>query len=135
MTDLVTWLYVSDSMIEPRDEDFEVSHIVNVSRSRNATLAVTGALIFAGNRFSQYIEGPQSAVAELKQSILADERHCNIVTLTLDTPDERQFDGWALAHSGHSTFIATAIDKCLNQRLNGADGHGAQLVKLLKAFC
>ena len=39
-----------------------------VSQSRNATLDVTGALIWTGERFSQFIEGPAASVAALRQS-------------------------------------------------------------------
>lgn len=132
---LKPWLYVSTSRIDPDDIAFQVNRIVSVSRSRNAERSVTGALIHSGTRFLQYIEGPPAAVPEIKNSILGDERHENIVTVPVRERYERIFEGWSLAYGGESRFIETVIEKALAQELSESGHNGVQAIRLLKKFC
>jgi hypothetical protein len=132
MTSLMPWLYVSTSQVDPDDSVFQVERIVRQSRIRNAELSVTGALIYSGTRFLQYIEGPPDAVASLQASILKDDRHEEITTLPLRASDERRFGRWALAFSGTSSFVDKMLDRALSRHL--ADD-GDQILKLLKQFC
>jgi hypothetical protein len=132
MTSLMPWLYVSTSQVDPQDSTFQVERIVRQSRIRNAELSVTGALIYSGTRFLQYIEGPRAAVAALRASILEDDRHEEITTLPLSEAQERRFGHWALAFGGTSSFVDTMIDRALSRHF--ADD-GDQVLNLLKQLC
>lgn len=56
--------------------------VSQVARERNARLGISGALLFDGQRFCQWLQGPVRPVQDLMRSILADDRHCRIVVLT-----------------------------------------------------
>ena len=87
-----------------------VGEIVAVSRSRNASLGVTGALFHSGARFAQRIEGPPAAIEDLRLSILADPRHDSITVLEHGPCAARLFADWSLAYSGQSRFFAGILE-------------------------
>lgn len=134
MAQLQSWLYISSCTLARDDCDFQVQHIVNVSKRRNADMAITGALIFSGDHFLQRIEGPPDSVAAVKGSILADPRHSQIRTLAEGFVEERAFDGWALAYGARSQYVETAIAKGL-KRFDESEQSGAEhFLRLLRIF-
>lgn len=96
---LETWLYTSRTAISGVDPQPIVREIVRASRWRNSRLAITGALIFTGGWFAQYIEGPPEGVALIRRSILVDGRHCDVATLGEGAARERRFADWTLAYA------------------------------------
>jgi hypothetical protein len=77
----------------------EVSRIVGVSRPRNAGEAITGLLIFDGDTFCQYVEGPPEAVDALLQRLRRDPRHDDMQVLLDGTWDgARRFSDWRLGY-------------------------------------
>lgn len=58
-----------------------VPSILEVSRSRNRELGVTGVLVFDGERFAQWLEGPPAQVLALAARIEADPRHVDLRVL------------------------------------------------------
>jgi hypothetical protein len=71
---LARLLYVS--ALAPGVPVTEVSRIVSAARQRNADDAITGLLVFDGDTFCQYVEGPPEAVEALLQRLHADPRGC-----------------------------------------------------------
>lgn len=76
-----------------------VANIVKVSRRFNEDHGITGILIFDGQRFVQYLEGPQQEVTELARKISLDIRHIHF------TPQHqtqgithRLFTDWTMAY-------------------------------------
>jgi hypothetical protein len=64
---------------------------------KNQELGVTGALMASGGLFYQVIEGPAEAVDELYAAIEADERHTDIVLLSVeDDAPSRLFPDWSM---------------------------------------
>ena len=94
---LARLLYVSD--LSPGTPATEVSRFVGASRRRNAADGITGLLVFDGDRFCQYIEGPLSAVAALNERLQQDARHVHMEIL-LDGPfsGPRRFSDWRLGY-------------------------------------
>lgn len=109
------WTYVSMARLSDDQAEMQVSEIVAVSQLRNASLAVTGALLFTGERFAQILEGPESAVRELQNSILRDGRHKSVTTIAIDLGPLRIFDDWSLLYSGQSRFFQRIVE---NVQLN-----------------
>jgi Sensors of blue-light using FAD len=62
-----------------------VSAICQVSRRRNAELALAGVLLFDGHRFCQWLEGPAASLARVRESITSDPRH-EFMTVLVDRP-------------------------------------------------
>jgi len=113
------WFYISTSRLEIVHAADHVAEIVNISIPRNRSLDVTGALMFTGQHFSQYLEGSPAAIAELKQSILQDHRHEDVRTLAAGPHEDRRFLTWSLAYAGPSRFMASKVEYALNDVLQG----------------
>lgn len=111
MSDLACWMYVSRATIARDDADKVIDAIAAFSRSRNAALNVTGALIFSGDSFAQIIEGPAEAIAELRACISRDERHDELLTVCDGDKGSRDFAGWSLAYSGTALFVEREIER------------------------
>ena len=129
-----TWLYVSSCLLSPEEVAVELNDIVFTSRRRNVSLEVSGALLFTGKRFAQYLEGPGSGVSALRESILRDSRHENIIEISGQTPDTRRFSGWSLAYAGPSQFVASVVHKALTEALADSEQGAGILIRLLEKF-
>lgn len=127
--DLHCWLYVSECRLPPSWADATITDIVAVSRARNATLGLTGALLFTGRRFAQFIEGPGDALAAVQASIERDARHVAIRAVLAGTCLSRRFDRWSLAYAGPSLFVSARVEAAL------ADARSADdLLHVLREF-
>lgn len=124
------WLYVSRCLLPPRWVDAAVADIVRVSRIRNESLGLTGALLFTGNRFAQYIEGTAAHVATVQASIERDARHGEVQTILNGRLEGRLFDDWSLAYSGPSLFLAAQVDAVIDEAPRSAE----RLVGILREF-
>ena len=94
---LARLLYVSD--LAPGTRAGEVSRIVASSRRRNTADGLTGLLIFDGDRFCQYVEGPPAALEALRGRLDADARHVRMETLIDGAfAGPRRFSDWRLGY-------------------------------------
>lgn len=131
---LARWIYISISRSPPGRADQAVTDIVQCSLRRNRLLDVTGALMFTGTHFAQYIEGPEEAVSALRASIMADERHRDIVTLAQGPFPHRLFLNWSLAYAGPSRFVRKMVEGVLVRVRNGDHAAYQDLVDLMAEF-
>ncbi len=77
-----------------------VSDIIATARSFNAAHGITGILIFDGDRFCQFIEGPPTEIDGLVERLQADPRHVEFTTLIRDTlAHERLYPYWSMAYA------------------------------------
>jgi len=131
---LSTWIYVSTSRMESAAADAELDRIVTISRMRNASLSVTGALLFTGQQFAQCIEGPEPAICELRARVMADARHHDIYTLTEGAIRSRHFIAWSLAYAGPATFVSRQVESSLRDAKTGSANAGSYIRLLLQQF-
>ncbi len=96
------WIYISH--LAPDVPSTAVAAILKVSRERNHALGITGALIFDGARFAQWLEGTPPAVQSLIGRIDRDHRHAGIEVL-YDGP----FHGPRLAGQWLAGFADPAV--------------------------
>src|SRR3954471_8672226 len=89
----------------------ELTKLVEVARSRNKQLNVTGALIFSEGLFAQILEGEESAVREIFQSIQCDRRHTDIYVLPNEPYEERRFQTWSMAFVGPTPRARAYYDR------------------------
>lgn len=66
-------------------------------RSRNATLGITGTLLYHDLTFMQILEGEEAAVRTLFARIAKDPRHTGVMTLMDEEVPERAFPEWSMA--------------------------------------
>lgn len=95
-----SWLYTSRSLMT--DYIQELGPLVEVSRRRNEALGVTGAMIFTGTYFAQFIEGPADSIAAVRTSIERDPRHTGIRTVPVEVTEDHRFDDWTLAYANEA---------------------------------
>lgn len=128
------WFYISTSRLDEANAEGHVRDIVAASLRRNHSLDVTGALLFTGRRFVQYIEGPTAGIAELQESIIQDPRHQDIHTLVCGSYSNRHFLNWSLAYAGSSQFVASKVEGAMADALKNRNGGVAALLRMLEEF-
>jgi Sensors of blue-light using FAD len=92
------------SHLAPEVPSTAVGAILKVSRQRNRALGITGALIFDGARFAQWLEGSPAAVQSLITRIDADDRHVGI-----DVLHDGRFHGPRLAGQWLAGFADPSV--------------------------
>ena len=73
-----------------------LDEILDEARPRNASLGVTGALLFCNNHFLQVLEGEKHAVLQVYGAISSDPRHTGLQILESRPVASRQFQDWNL---------------------------------------
>lgn len=78
-----------------------VGAIVKTAREFNGTHGITGLLVFDGERFCQYIEGPGAAMQGLIERLEADSRHRDFTPLHFvrAMAGPRRFPGWSMGYA------------------------------------
>jgi hypothetical protein len=82
-------------------------HLFNMlseARAKNATLGITGHLLYTEEVFVQCIEGPPESIASLWESLQRDERHHHIELLARGPIQERRFAEWDMAFSSYPSL-------------------------------
>lgn len=130
---LISLIYVSHSLIPPGAQQDEIERIVTVSTERNARLGVRGALLFTEQHFAQLLEGPETAVEEVMESIIQDPRHDQITIIERKPIDGYRFPDWGLAYWGNAGYMDQKIATVLHKQdeVNQA-GQTAQLFELIQ---
>ena len=82
-----------------------LENILTKSRSNNPAVGITGNLIYHSDLFLQLLEGPHLAVHELYETIMADNRHDDIVKLRDESFNRRLFASWAMKNDGHQSWM------------------------------
>lgn len=128
--DLSGWLYVSECALPAAWSEPAVEAIVATSIVRNSSLGVTGALLFTGRNFVQFIEGPPASLVELRTAIEADMRHRDVDTKLFGRRLSRMFETWSLAYAGRSVYIAENVSSLAATESCDTDA----LIALLREF-
>ncbi len=96
---LARFLYIS--VLAPNESSSCIPVIVRKARQRNVELGLTGLLVFDGERFVQYLEGPRESIDTMHASLAADPRHVAFTPLLDEASPhaQRQFVGWSMAYA------------------------------------
>ena len=65
-------------------------------REKNASLGITGLLLYKHGSFMQALEGDEETVRSLFETIRADKRHHDVNTILTITVSQRQFPDWSM---------------------------------------
>jgi hypothetical protein len=131
---IYTLLYASKARVAGEEAEAAVEAIVHGSRTRNAGLGVTGALLFSGGHFAQWLEGERVGVDALMRSIARDPRHTGIVILEAGPAAARRFPDWTLAYAGSSTFVDGALADALVEPPADHPRRARRIRSLLEGF-
>ena len=91
---LVRLLYASHSVKTVTAATIE--SILEQSRKHNPKLGITGILCQSGDIYMQVLEGGRTAVNQLYNQIVRDDRHRDVVVLHYEEITERCFAGWTM---------------------------------------
>ena len=125
-------VYVSESRIEAAETNQVVARLVKNSRTRNACLAVSGALLFTGTHFAQILEGPPDSIAVILSALLDDTRHSNILIAAHFPINKRLFPEWQMAYHGPSQYVAKHVKRMLH--VNPQSDHRRTIERLTQMF-
>lgn len=76
----------------------QVAAILSVARRKNPAMGITGALIVWDDSIVQTLEGEESAVRALYDTIHEDRRHEQVELVETTTGVGRAFPKWSMAH-------------------------------------
>ena len=77
-----------------------ISEVIKTARSFNASHGLTGILVFDGQHFLQYLEGPQQPLWDLLVRIAQDKRHVNFTLQHQGpSPNGRLFRAWSMGYA------------------------------------
>ncbi len=81
-----------------------VANIIRKARANNTARGITGALIYDGERFCQYLEGEPDAIERTFAAIERDPRHDGICVLASGEAVASRYGKWSMAYA----YAATA---------------------------
>ena len=92
-----------------------ITTILTTSRTNNARVGVTGALMFNSGCFAQVLEGSQAAVENVFERIQQDDRHGNVSLLAFEPAPTRSFENWSMGFVGASVADAARYGSIVQQ--------------------
>ncbi|MGX8219445.1 BLUF domain-containing protein [Psychrobacter celer] len=95
-TDLSQLVYISRITSTGLSSPSTLNDISEIAIERNQTDEITGILCYGNGYFFQCVEGSEQALTNLKNRLLADERHKDMEILDFSAIDERRFSSWSL---------------------------------------
>ena len=79
-------------------------NLLTQARQKNAELDITGHLIFDGEFFTQWVEGPSSSLDKLWAALQKDDRHHQIILISRTPAEVRRFAEWTMAFSSYPSL-------------------------------
>jgi hypothetical protein len=102
----------------------ELVDLLKKSHEKNATLGITGMLLYKDGNFMQVLEGEEEVVRTLYTRIAGDPRHRGLHTLLQRPLAERQFPDWSMGFRDLNAADALSIpgySEFLNAPLTGEE--------------
>jgi hypothetical protein len=98
---VLSLIYVSVALV-PAEAQEEVDALVDAAVRYNLSVGITGALVLAGGRFAQVLEGPDAEVRALMGRIAVDSRHRDVRIVRSAYQSERRFPHWGMTQIASS---------------------------------
>jgi hypothetical protein len=119
----------------------EIQKILMSCKTNNATIDITGVLLYSDTHFIQYLEGEYKQIIGLYDRIKLDARHKNAVLVSSSQINERSFPSWQMGAKRfdndtiHFLTDVSFTDKVVfNNILTGKSEDGSKAQVLLKKF-
>ena len=117
--------------------DADLQQLLSAARNKNASLNVTGMLLYVDGGFFQILEGPEAVVDRLLATIHSDARHTRVTTIIRESIPERSFGEWTMGYATVRPDEHTQLDG-LNDFFGAGDImsnlYAGRAKKLLTAF-
>jgi len=98
----------------PLPDDNMLSSLLDVARSNNSKLNITGLLAYHDGNYFQVLEGERQAVLELYEKIEKDKRHRGALVVHSGEVTERTFSDWRMAFLAFDNMNSGQQDNFLN---------------------
>lgn len=85
-------LYISNR--KSNCTDAEMENVLKSCMKNNPLIGATGLLLYSGKKFIQYVEGDYTNIMPLYDKIKIDDRHENVILLSLGVIKKRIFPNW-----------------------------------------
>jgi hypothetical protein len=125
-------LYIS-SAVQP----FSVADLAALlaqSREKNATLEITGILLYKDGDVMQLIEGPDEAVKSLAKTIYGDIRHHGVIQLLELKILERGFPDWSMEFQDLGSPKLQQLAQLLDREVSPPQPGLSPILRLLTGF-
>jgi hypothetical protein len=130
--DLVRLVYASRA--HAHCDERMLRDILTKARQDNVAHGITGVLLFDSGVFSQWIEGPATAVDRLWVNLQRDTRHSQVEMISHARIDERAFGQWKMGLSTTPLGPAEQIDGIAHTLVHRLDQIVLIPEKLFKLF-
>ncbi|TAG57258.1 MAG: BLUF domain-containing protein [Cytophagales bacterium] len=84
------------SVKTPLCTDLEIEKILASCKKNNASLDITGVLLYTETKFLQYLEGEQEEIMNLYLKIKKDPRHSTCILISGSEIKNRAFPSWQM---------------------------------------
>lgn len=117
----------------------QLLELLNKARDKNASLGITGMLLYKDGNLMQMIEGEEAALHSLFKRINNDARHRQILVIFDEPSNERLFADWSMGfHDLDDPALETlpGFSPFMNRPLNSATfmGDSDVCLALFKVF-
>lgn len=117
-----TLSYASKSNVPEEQISEECQRIISFARHRNASLGVTGFLVYRAGYFIQILEGPLENLDLLYGRIALDSRHGHLRLLHRGPIEKRVFSDWSMSFAIASRAESRDLESSLLDRLSERSG-------------
>ena len=119
----------------------EIEKILVSCKKNNASLNITGVLLYSPRKFIQYLEGDSKAIMRLYETIKADPRHERTMMISYGPIIQRFFPSWHMAtreidrlNIEFRTDISPEDKQIFQKLLSGGTYNDSKVLVLLKKF-
>ena len=117
----------------------QLEHLLRPWRAYNHSQHITGLLLYGDDDIIQVIEGPADNVHALYQTIAADARHYDVITLADGPIPERAFAEWSMGFGALDTTHREKLAGYIGSELSGHGlpthpGQWTELTAMLREF-
>lgn len=121
--------------------DAEIDKILEASNRKNGEIDVTGVLLYSKTKFIQVLEGDKDEILNLYDKIKEDDRHRNVMFLSLRAIKKRDFPSWQMGRKEFDlngvefrTNISMSEQDQFKSILSGNGGEEINAVALINKF-
>ncbi len=119
----------------------EIEKILGSCQTNNASLDITGVLLYSKTKFIQYLEGDSRELLGLYDKIKGDKRHEKAMIISYGPISVKQFPSWQMAAKEIAptqvtfrTAISPEDKKVFDRLLLGQEQSASSVLNLLKKF-
>lgn len=124
---------------KPNCTDQEIENILSSCKKNNPPIGITGILLYDDLKFLQYVEGDYKQINPLYDKIKKDDRHKDVIMVSMGMINEKIFPSWNMAnkkvdfkHIQYLTDISDEDKVIFDDILAGQEQTDSKIQNILK---